>query len=312
MEGPILRCRAALPRCIGKRKPPPPRSRRVQAASVGSLPCSGSDVDHERDYVGVGAVRELGSGPDAVSARGQMREPRQPAPGRERSRSWRQVKWVVARQPKREHRREDLKRRALHVDGPAPSILRRIEPTIGAGSPVRTGAARQRLVRRMESPAVAPTGTTRRDLSSWARTLFWALLALIGFGIVALSSRSPRPHHLCRRRAGDLRRLHDLRLQPAAPRRPRRRRADCVEHLPRHLQRLPAPARPVRRQPRLAPRRTGCPAQIPSTARWPRSTTRPCGSTPSRSPWPCGSPAAGRPRAPETSQPAERTIPRSH
>ena len=27
---------------------------------------------------------------------------------------------------------------------------------------------------------------TRRDLSSWARPLFWALLALIGFGIVAL------------------------------------------------------------------------------------------------------------------------------
>ena len=27
---------------------------------------------------------------------------------------------------------------------------------------------------------------TRRDLSSWARTLFWALLALIGFGIVEI------------------------------------------------------------------------------------------------------------------------------
>ena len=27
---------------------------------------------------------------------------------------------------------------------------------------------------------------TRRDLSSWARTLFWALLALIGFGIVTI------------------------------------------------------------------------------------------------------------------------------
>ena len=27
---------------------------------------------------------------------------------------------------------------------------------------------------------------TRRDLSSWARPLFWALLALIGFGIVAI------------------------------------------------------------------------------------------------------------------------------
>ena len=28
---------------------------------------------------------------------------------------------------------------------------------------------------------------TRRDLSSWARTLFWALLGLIAFGIVASS-----------------------------------------------------------------------------------------------------------------------------
>jgi modulator of FtsH protease len=27
---------------------------------------------------------------------------------------------------------------------------------------------------------------TRRDLSSWARTLFWALLALIGFGLIAI------------------------------------------------------------------------------------------------------------------------------
>jgi FtsH-binding integral membrane protein len=37
---------------------------------------------------------------------------------------------------------------------------------------------------------VAALGTygyaTRRDLSSWGRTLFWALLALIAFGIVAI------------------------------------------------------------------------------------------------------------------------------
>jgi FtsH-binding integral membrane protein len=37
---------------------------------------------------------------------------------------------------------------------------------------------------------VAATGTygyaTRRDLGSWGRTLFWALLALIAFGIVAI------------------------------------------------------------------------------------------------------------------------------
>ena len=33
---------------------------------------------------------------------------------------------------------------------------------------------------------------TRRDLSSWARTLFWALLALIAFGIVAIFVSIPR------------------------------------------------------------------------------------------------------------------------
>jgi FtsH-binding integral membrane protein len=35
---------------------------------------------------------------------------------------------------------------------------------------------------------------TRRDLSSWARTLFWALLALIGFGIVAIFVSIPNGH----------------------------------------------------------------------------------------------------------------------
>jgi FtsH-binding integral membrane protein len=50
---------------------------------------------------------------------------------------------------------------------------------------------------------------TRRDLSSWARTLFWALVDRV-------RDRRPvrrhprRQHHLLRRRAGDLRRLHDL------------------------------------------------------------------------------------------------------
>jgi FtsH-binding integral membrane protein len=33
---------------------------------------------------------------------------------------------------------------------------------------------------------------TRRDLSSWARTLFWALLALIAFGIVAIFVSIPQ------------------------------------------------------------------------------------------------------------------------
>ena len=35
---------------------------------------------------------------------------------------------------------------------------------------------------------------TRRDLTSWARTLFWALLALIAFGIVALFVSIPNGH----------------------------------------------------------------------------------------------------------------------
>jgi uncharacterized protein len=35
---------------------------------------------------------------------------------------------------------------------------------------------------------------TRRDLSSWARTLFWALLGLIAFGIVAIVVSIPNSH----------------------------------------------------------------------------------------------------------------------
>ena len=35
---------------------------------------------------------------------------------------------------------------------------------------------------------------TRRDLSSWARTLFWALLGLIAFGLVAIVVSIPNGH----------------------------------------------------------------------------------------------------------------------
>jgi FtsH-binding integral membrane protein len=35
---------------------------------------------------------------------------------------------------------------------------------------------------------------TRRDLSSWARTLFWLLLGLIGFGLVTLFVNIPNGH----------------------------------------------------------------------------------------------------------------------
>ena len=62
-----------------------------------------------------------------------------------------------------------------------------------------------------------------------------------------------REHHLRRRRARDLRRVHDLRLQPAAPSECRRRHTHRRKHLPRHLQCLPASAHPVRRPARLTP-----------------------------------------------------------
>jgi modulator of FtsH protease len=76
---------------------------------------------------------------------------------------------------------------------------------------------------------VAATGAygyaARRDLSSCGRTLFWALLGLIAFGIVAIFVSIPNENvNLRRRRRRDLR-LHDLRLQPPAPQRSRRRGA---------------------------------------------------------------------------------------
>ena len=62
---------------------------------------------------------------------------------------------------------------------------------------------------------------TRRDLSSWGRTLFWALLGLIVFGHRRDLRLDPgRQRHLRRRRTRDLRRVHDLRLQPPAPQAP--------------------------------------------------------------------------------------------
>ena len=52
---------------------------------------------------------------------------------------------------------------------------------------------------------------TRRDLSSWARTLFWALLGLIVLGIVLIFVSIPQANiDLCGGRPGDLRRVHDL------------------------------------------------------------------------------------------------------
>src|SRR4051794_23690319 len=61
-----------------------------------------------------------------------------------------------------------------------------------------------------------------------------------------------RQHHLRRLGTGDLRRVHDLRLQPAAPRDSRRRRRHRRQHLPRRLQRFSALAPAVRRRARMS------------------------------------------------------------
>ena len=73
---------------------------------------------------------------------------------------------------------------------------------------------------------------TRRDLSSWARTLFWALLALIVFGIVAIFVSIPKATSSTPSRDSRSSAIHDLRLQPAAPSELRERRRDRRQHLP--------------------------------------------------------------------------------
>ncbi len=81
---------------------------------------------------------------------------------------------------------------------------------VRAGPAARTrGRARHRRLRRGDPSAlwqaagataafVAGCGAygyaTRRDLSAWARTLFWALLGLIVFGIVAIFVSIPNSH----------------------------------------------------------------------------------------------------------------------
>ena len=85
---------------------------------------------------------------------------------------------------------------------------------------------------------------TRRDLSGVARVCFWALLALIVFGIVAIFVNIPNGSLIYAiARPGDLRRVHDVRLPATAkdeghPRGAAARRLD----LPRRPERLPAPA----------------------------------------------------------------------
>ena len=78
-----------------------------------------------------------------------------------------------------------------------------------------------------------------RDLSSWYRVLFWALLGLIVFGLVDLRLDPGREPDLGDRRARHLRRLHDPRLQPAPPDGQGGRGADRGEHLPGRAEHLP-------------------------------------------------------------------------
>src|SRR4051794_13734886 len=92
---------------------------------------------------------------------------------------------------------------------------------------------------------------TRRDLSSWARTLFWALLGLIVFGIVAICVSIPYSHLIYAVPglgiSGAFTFFAFNRLRRTQH--PRCRRANRCRDLPRHLQHLPARAQPVRRRP---------------------------------------------------------------
>jgi Inhibitor of apoptosis-promoting Bax1 len=98
---------------------------------------------------------------------------------------------------------------------------------------------------------------TRRDLSSWARLLFWALLALIVFGVVLIFINIPHANIIY----GVLGivifggyTIVDFN-RPAA-----RKHVElgpyCREHLPRHLQHLPILPAAVRGRARLGTSRT--------------------------------------------------------
>jgi hypothetical protein len=88
---------------------------------------------------------------------------------------------------------------------------------------------------------------TRRDLSSWYRVLFWAARADPVRACRDLRLDPEREHHLVGRRACDLRRLHDPRLQPAAALGPGGGGADRGKHLPGRPERLPVLPPVVRR-----------------------------------------------------------------
>ena len=93
---------------------------------------------------------------------------------------------------------------------------------------------------------------TRRDLSSWyPRPLLGAARADPVRPRRDLRLDPEREHHLGGRRARDLRRLHDPRLQPIAALGPRGGRADRGKHLPRRPERLPVLPTAVRREQRV-------------------------------------------------------------
>src|SRR5579862_2333881 len=70
--------------------------------------------------------------------------------------------------------------------GPVLAVYAKAEPSILWQAAGATAA----FVAGLGAYGYAP----RRDLSSWARTLFWALLALIVFGIVAIFAAIPHAH----------------------------------------------------------------------------------------------------------------------
>ncbi len=90
---------------------------------------------------------------------------------------------------------------------------------------------------------------TRRDLSALARGLFWALLALIAFGIVTIFVQIPNGALIYADRwSRHLRRASRIRFPtPAAKQGHQDGTASSHLHLPRRPQRVPAAAVPLQR-----------------------------------------------------------------
>jgi hypothetical protein len=116
-----------------------------------------------------------------------------------------------------------------------------------AGEPIARDEARGLLGQVMGLVAVAVAFAALgaylgRDLSGATGLVLFigAFACIFGLNIAAARGREQLA-------IGDLRRVHDLRLQPPAPREPRRCRRHRRQHLPRHLQRVPTLARAVRR-----------------------------------------------------------------